>query len=365
MKKLVKVLVGVVVLAGLVAGWILYGRFAVEGGRLVWAAVNKRLDVLQEALPTSDQAQKDRALVFAVQRGPVEAVELLLAAGAKPNPSAPGNCLLQSAIHLGGTEIMRKLLEAGGDPKLCRDPNGMAGEFLSRSFDRAPEVELIWILRMLAERGIPLEGKGVFGRALDIATEKKLGKVLDYLRNPARAPIEDPAKAPKLARLGSGAPIDRDALRAVCSGEGVAGQPAYQLQPGLVSPLVYFEQTGEKWRYPGELLPRWWSSSDDLRHTQLVACARVVDKRAVESCSYKNLSSRVTIYDATFELSLREARTGKPLATKTVALPADSRTCPMLKWGSSEEARWPSYAAELEALVRPLIGLGVDAAATP
>jgi hypothetical protein len=348
--------VGVAVLGGLVAGWVLYGRFAVEGGRAPWAVINKRLEVLAAALPTSDQAQKNKALVFAVQRGPVEAVELLLAAGAEPN-ARKQDCLVVSAIHLGGIEILRLLLQAGADPKQCRNSDGLAGEFLSRAFDRAPEVELIWILRMLAERGIRLDGKGVFGTALDVATQKKLDKVLVYLRDPRSAPIEDPAKAPKLARRGSGPAVDRDALRAVCRGEGVATLPDYQKEPGLVSPITYFEQLADAFRFPGELLPRWWSATDDLRHTQVVACARVVDRKVVESCQYKNLSGGIAIYEASFELALREAKTGKLLATKTVALPADSRTCPMLKWGAKEEARYPSYRAELEALARPILGL--------
>lgn len=357
MSRSVKILVGLVVLGALVAIWVVYGRFAVEGGRLPWAAINKRLDVLSEALPTADQAQKNRALVFAVQHGPNEAVELLLKAGAQPNPPKAGNCLLLTAIHYGGTEILRLLLQAGADPKLCRDSDGLAGEFLSRNYDRAPEVELIWILRMLADRGIKLDGKGVFGTTLEVATKQKLGKVLDYLRNPAQAPIDDPAKAPKLARLGSGPAIDRDALRRVCKGEGVATLPAYQKQAGLVSPIYYFEQRAEEPRYPGELLPRWWTAADDPRHTQLVACVRVVDKKVVEECRYKNLTTGVTIYDATFELSLREAKTANQLVSKTLALPADSRTCPMLKWGGEQEGRYPSYTAELEALVRPFLGL--------
>jgi hypothetical protein len=123
--------------------------------------------------------------------------------------------------------------------------------------------------------------------------------------------------------------------------------------------MVNLEVRGETVFYPGgpdSILPRWWTASDDLRHTQVVACARVLDKKSAKECRYEGGGGGITIFHASYELSVREAKTANVLSTKTVMLQADSLHCDLMKFGSKQEGVYPKYGAELAALVRPIIG---------
>ena len=69
MNKLGWSLIGIGVTGALAAGWMLEGRYLVEGGRAPWAVINARHDVLAQALSAgvSDEEKQD-ALSRAVQR---------------------------------------------------------------------------------------------------------------------------------------------------------------------------------------------------------------------------------------------------------------------------------------------------------
>ncbi len=342
MKKLI---IAVGILAPLIVVWIFYGRFAVEGGKAPWAVINDRPEVLKQAIASAGAEEKRDALSQAVSRGHCEDAALLLKAGADPNPRGKPYCMLRMA-H-GKVEMTRVMLEGGADPKQCSEPDKLMSEFVSQGFDDAPEPDLIHVLKLFLERGMTP------GDALKTAEQKKLTQVAAFLKDPASAQVPDPATTPKLAKLGHGG-VDRDDLKKVCAGEGVAALPPYQLQPGLVSPVQYFESRIEEWRWPGQLLPRWWSSWDDPSHTQVVVCAKVVDKQVAKECRYEK-GGTLIIYDATFVLTAFEGKTARQLGSKSLQLKATSTGCPFLQFGSKHEGSYPDYAKELEAFARPLI----------
>jgi hypothetical protein len=344
MKKLA---IALAILAPLVLVWIFYGRFAVEGGKGPWAAINGRDDVMRDALASGmSDAEKKDAMSRAVSRNRPAQVEMLVKAGAKVNPETKGWCLLQGPVRFGYLAMGKQLLEAGADPKLCTDVDKLVTDVVSYSHDRAPEAELIQTVKLLLDRGAPA------GSAKAEAERFKLTQLAAFLDNPSSAVV--PANAPKLARLGTGG-VDLDDLKKVCAGEGIDKLPGYQLQPDMVSPVIYFEHHFEKWRWPGKLLPAWWSSFDDYSHTQVVACARVVDKQVVQECRYQGKGNNTHIYDATYEIFVREAKTAKVLSQKTVPLKATDTHCPMLKWSDDSSAQFPPWSAAAEELVKPLI----------
>jgi hypothetical protein len=348
-----KVIIAVGVLAPLVAVWIFWGRFAVEGGRAKWAVINDRPDVLAEALKEKlDDNTKRDCLGRAISNKNAEEVKLLLAAGATPNPPARGFCMLGSSARWGDVDGVSTILQAGGDPKLCGDQGEIVRNLVQYGADRAPQGELIRVIRILLERGAPV------ANAAPIARQRKLDQVALFLDNPSAAPADD-KPVPKLARLGTGDKVGWNDFKQVCSGKGLAGLPAYQKQEGLVSPLVLLEQRSGDPFFPSgpeSILPRWWTAAEDLRQTQVVACAKIVEKKVARECHYEGRGGGISIYDATYELSAYEAKTGRVIAEKTVPMRAASTECTIVKFGQQQEGVYPKYGAELAALVAPLIG---------
>jgi hypothetical protein len=345
MKKLI---IAVAILAPLVGVWIFYGRFAVEGGKAPWAIINERSDVLKEAVKTASQKEKDDALSRAASKERIADMRVLLKAGANPEGDRqPAWCILK----IPGPEVISVLLEAGADPARCDKPGELMAQFIESNRERGSEQELIQVLRQLIDRGLKPDPESIAA-----AEKHKLAEVAAFLKDPASAKVIDPASIPKAARLGDNSNPDRDDLKKICDGEGLAKLPAYQKQPGALSPVIYFEKRLEgDWRWPGQLLPRWWSTFDDLSHTQVVACVRVVDKKVAQECRYQGGGGGVNIYDATFEIFVRDAKTGKILSQKTAPLKATSTRCPFIKFGKQSEGQYPDYTAELKSLVEPLL----------
>lgn len=349
MKKLI---IALGILAPLVVVWIVWGRFAVEGGKATWSIINDRDDVLEGALK-SGVSEKDKQEAFsrAVAKGSEKAARLLYAAGARLTTPTRGGCQVGSAARWGQPKAVRLYLELGADPAQCSDEDRkpIIADLIQYGGERVSEGELLETLRLLKQRGAPI----VAETALAAARSHKLNQVAAWVEAPdsvAAAPVK------KLALAGDGPKIERDAFKDVCLGNGVAQLPVYSKKPGEVSPILNLERRENEIFFPGRVLPEWWTPWSDLRHVQVVACARVVEKTVANECRYEGAGGGLTIYDATYELELREARTGKRLDGKTVALKAD-RSCPMVKFEKEQMGRYPSYAAELEALARPHLGI--------
>lgn len=338
-----KVLIGLPIVAAIVVVWIFYGRFAVEGGKGPWSMINNRPDVLKEALANGmSEKEKQAAFRRALGRQNMQGVRMLLAAGVKPK------CDFAFAGWFGGVELVEALIGAGDNVKACDDGgNKIASDVILRGSSLS-EDERIVILQRLAKEGVPLGPD-----ALKTAESQKLPKIVAYLKDPNAAIV---LHVQPLALVGAEPRLDDDALKVVCEGEGVASLPPYKLEPGKISPIFVVETLYEKPRAAGAILPKWWTSWYQLGHTQVVACARVVSKQPIKTCKFEG-GSTMTYYDATFELSLREGKTAKQLASKSVALEVERvASCPMFKMGGKSEGVFPKYGAELEALAKPIVG---------
>ena len=342
-------LIGGGVAIGVVVLWILWGRFAVEGGKVPWAIINDRNDVLREALASKpSQSEREEGLWRAVHKSNAEAIPLIVAAGTDPNSVKIGeNCLLD---YPGNSFTVQKALLAGGaTPDKCKSGKPTFVRGLVEAYGgKASEPELIELLQQLAKQGYPLDG------ALEKATALKLGKVAGFLSNPTGA--TDAGKAQKLALLGGETDsVDRDDLKKICKGEGIAKLPAYKKDAELISPAYAFVTKTDEPLDDSRVLPRWWIA-DRLQHTQVVACAIVTDKRVVKECKYEG-GSVIKYYTATYGLSIRDAKTADQITHKQVTIeatpPAD---CSMFKMGGNEGV-YPEYTKELLPLLRPVLGV--------
>jgi hypothetical protein len=352
-KALIASLVSVLVMGGLVVFFFLEGRYLVEGGRAPWAVINDEPAVLDEALAAGiDQAEKDAALSHAVSRGRAAMLRKLVAQGARVNPAAKGHCALGMSIHHPSPDVVRTLLEAGADPALCTGGEKLMADFLSNQHDAAPQAELIQVLWLMHQKGLSADQAGPAGSARQLAARYKLDEVSAFLEHPSA-----PADAPRPAADESpAADISRDELKAVCAGQGVPAAPAYEKRAERVSPVLVLERRHETYRWPGAVVPRFWTPGDEPGRTQLVACVEAVDKQVIHECRYEGPGGGLSIYAAGYTLRLVEARSGEELARQAVpAKRADTR-CPELKFDRDQEGRFPDYTAELEAFARPFLG---------
>ena len=80
------------------------------------------MDLVKRILAMSAREVISRELLTATKYANTEAIELLLAAGANPNPSGKrGYSALMVAAEMGNPELVRRLLVAGSDPKFRTD----------------------------------------------------------------------------------------------------------------------------------------------------------------------------------------------------------------------------------------------------
>ena len=110
-------------------------------------------------------------------------------------------------------------------------------------------------------------------------------------------------------------------------------------------------------------LPRDWTvlfstERDALREIDLVVCARRTAAREVRICDgYRNngqpTRNRVRWHTATYELSVREARTGRELARTTAE--ATRSECPMFQTFSGESDTVDAYASLPDATVADFV----------
>ncbi|MEM6990394.1 MAG: hypothetical protein AAF721_07855 [Myxococcota bacterium] len=358
MKKLA---LGIVVIGALAAFWVLYLRFAVEGGRAPWAVINGEHEVLAEEIRNGAPAEELKdALSRGVQRSDDKAVEMLLAAGVSPNPDAKGHCMMAGAARYGEVRIAGMLLEGGADPGLCDvEPTEVGKDLVVYGHGDAPEAELVWALSQLVPSGADYDATQ-WAVVRDEASKRELPSVVAFFDNPGAVDAQRPnldVEQPK----GKPDSLELDDLKEVCEeGKGLPDAAPYVLQEGAAAMVYYFERRKEKYRWPGRgpgmpSLPKWWTSWDDPSHTQLVACVDVVDSRLANSCRYEGDGGGISAYDATFELSVYEAKTGTKVATKRLeSKPAPS--CPVVKSGSKQEGLYPTYSDELREFLAPHVG---------
>lgn len=143
-----------------------------------------------------------------------------------------------------------------------------------------------------------------------------------------------------------------DSFKGVCSGASVSAATAYDPRAAAHKAL-YFATYRDDFMDQSSSLPRDWTvsfsaNSDALRAIDLVVCARRTAARQVKICDqYQNngraTQNRVRWHSATYELSVREARTGRALAQTTVE--ATDSDCPMFMTFDSDSATVDAYAS--------------------
>ena len=129
-----------------------------------------------------------------------------------------------------------------------------------------------------------------------------------------------------------------DDFKGVCSGAGVSAATAFD-PAGKAHKALYFtpykdDLTDSSSSLPGDWTVQWSQASNALAAIDLVACAKRTAEQQVKVCDGyqtdgKPTQNKVNWHTATYELSVREAKTGKVLATTTVE--ATDTDCPMFQ----------------------------------
>ena len=157
----------------------------------------------------------------------------------------------------------------------------------------------------------------------------------------------------------------------VCNTQvGFPGAHAYEGTPGVMHPVALFEDyRGEGFLSTSRTLPAGWAVKEDtdyknnseLAAVELVACSdRVKETPTGKQCEFDSDGKKVKLelVDATFELKIYTASTGKGVGTATT-LEARSTDCPYIaafKKGDTKFVTEPSdddYINALKAAVAP------------
>ncbi len=149
-----------------------------------------------------------------------------------------------------------------------------------------------------------------------------------------------------------------DNFKGVCSGASVSAATAYDPQ-ATAHKALYFATYRDDFMDQSSSLPDDWTvlfsaERDALRAIDLVVCARRTAAREVRICDgYRSngqpTRNRVRWHTATYELSVREARTGRELAKTTAE--ATRSECPMFQTFSGESDTVDAYASLPDATV--------------
>ena len=149
-----------------------------------------------------------------------------------------------------------------------------------------------------------------------------------------------------------------DGFKGVCSGASVSAATAYD-PAAATHKALYFTTHRDDFTDRSHSLPPDWTvlfspDRDALRAVDLVVCARRTAAQQVKICDgYRSkgreTQNRVRWHTATYELSVREARTGRELAKTTAE--AASETCPMFQNFDGEADTVDGYASLPDAAV--------------
>lgn len=150
-----------------------------------------------------------------------------------------------------------------------------------------------------------------------------------------------------------------DDFKGVCSGASVSSATAYD-PAATAHRALYFATYEEDLMDRSSSLPDDWtvrfsSDGDALRAIDLVVCARRTAARQVKVCDeFQNdgrpTQNAVRWHTATYELSVREARTGRQLGETTTA-EATGTNCPMLMSFDSDTETVDGYASLSDTVV--------------
>jgi hypothetical protein len=154
------------------------------------------------------------------------------------------------------------------------------------------------------------------------------------------------------ADVAVGSVLFPDNFKGVCSGAGVATATAYD-PAATTHKALYFATYRDDLSDRSHSLPDGWTvrfspNGDALRAVDLVVCARRTAAREVRVCSGfrsngRETQNRVRWHTATYELSVREARTGRELAKTTAE--ATNADCPMFQTFNGESETVDGYAS--------------------
>lgn len=151
-------------------------------------------------------------------------------------------------------------------------------------------------------------------------------------------------------------PLTVFAYETVCRQGTISEAAAYAPSAGAVSPLVLFDRGGpdeNDYNFSGNLsfnLPEPWvvNYDGDPTKVQLVGCITRITTTPVDTCDFQDEDNASKTYllntfDATYEVKLYEAQTGKEVAT--AALDAVYGDCPTMSMFSEDETEKDGFAA--------------------
>lgn len=156
-----------------------------------------------------------------------------------------------------------------------------------------------------------------------------------------------------------GSQLFPDNFKGVCSGAPLSAAAAYD--PNAAShKALYFATYRDDFLDQSSNLPRDWTiqwspNGDALRGIDLVVCARRTAAREVKMCDgYQNhgapTQNRVRWHTATYELSVREAKTGRQIG-QTQTAEATSDQCPSFMSFHSDSETIDGYASLSDTVV--------------
>ncbi len=170
--------------------------------------------------------------------------------------------------------------------------------------------------------------------------------------------------------VGSGGdkPVDRvlfdSDFEGVCSGAPQAAAAAYDKAAGGIHPLLGFgssplESDANKLStltIPEGFTRRWAEGKNNLAEVQLVVCAKRIKDTAVKTCDGykkdgKDTGQKVTIHNATYEVTLFAAKTGEQIASKTIDATDE---CPTIIFGDTKD-HYPNVEDAVVAFVQPMV----------
>ena len=151
----------------------------------------------------------------------------------------------------------------------------------------------------------------------------------------------------------AGSQLFPDNFKGVCSGASVSAAAAYDPN-ATAHKALYFATYRDDFLDQSSSLPRdwtiqWSADGDALRGIDLVVCARRTAAREVKVCDgYQNhgapTQNRVRWHTATYELSVREAKTGRQLG-ENATVEATNDQCPSFMTFQSDSETVDGYAS--------------------
>ena len=160
------------------------------------------------------------------------------------------------------------------------------------------------------------------------------------------------AEAGSGTEVAVGSQLFPDNFKGVCSGASVSNASHYD-QDARPHKALYFETYKDDLMDQSSTLPPDWTvlfspDEDALKAIDVVACAKRTAAREVKVCDGyetddKPTQNKVRWHTATYELSVREATTGRELATTTIE--ATDSDCPMFMTFDGDSDTVDGYAS--------------------